>query len=153
MKAPLTDHDLGIAHHFDSMTDKFRAVRKRAKLDEEDRHRKARRDKKEKEKVPKFKIGQEIVLTGGYRSRHYHLAEVIDFEEHRWHDFSYYGILKKTTEPEKFERIGRLIKFDGSRSWSLDYCPANVEDKKIKWLITPAIRLNGNDQGYVEPVK
>lgn len=130
MRTPLTDKALGIPH----TGDRFRDIRKKAKLDEEDRHKKFKRDKKIK--VPKYRIGQEVVLTGGFRSRHYHLAEIVDFEE-TVGSFSYYGILKKTTEPEKFERIGRLIRFEEKDWWSSSYQPANVENKGIKWLLTP----------------
>ena len=132
MKAPLTDAGLSIPHTGQHDA-RFRDVRKKAKLEEEVRHQKFRRDKKKSVKLPKYKIGEEVVLAAGYQSRYYHLAEVIDFDE-RMGSFYYYGILKRTTEPEKFERIGRLVKF-GEKSWFADYCPANVENKGIKWLV------------------
>lgn len=142
MANPLTDKDLGIPHT-GRHDDRFRNVRKRAKLEEEDRHKKFRRDKKSKDKLPKYKVGEEVVLTGGYRSRHYHLAEVIDFEQNHRDAFAYYGILKRTTDPEKFDRIGRLIKFEEHSWWSTTYAPANVENKGIKWLVAPTVRSNG----------
>jgi hypothetical protein len=137
MRTPLTDKDLGIPHT-GRHDDRFRDVRKKAKLDEIDRHKKFKRSKeKERVLIPKYKIGEEVVLAGGgYRSRHYCLAEVIDFEQNFRNDFAYYGLLKRTTDPEQFDRIGRLIKFDEHSWWSTNYAPANVENKGIKWLIT-----------------
>jgi len=133
MKSPLTDKTLSIPHAVYS-DDKFRDVRKKAKLDEIDRHKKFHRDKNKTVKVPKFKIGEEVVAAHGFHKRHYCLVEVIDFEGRR-DDFSYYGILKRTTDPERVERIGRLIKFEEKTWWSSDYSAANVENKGIKWLV------------------
>jgi len=130
MKSPITDKSLSIPHT-GYHADKFRSIRSKAKVDERERKTKAKRDKKVK--LPKYSIGNEVVLTGGYKSRHYHFAEVIDFEE-KWNSFIYYGVLKRTTEPEKFERIGRLINFDENSRWSSDYTPANVKNEKIKWF-------------------
>ena len=155
MENPLTDKDLGIPHT-GRHDDRFRDVRKKARLEEEDRHKKfkrSKRTKEDKEKLPKYKIGEEVVLTGGYSKKHYYLVEVIDFESYRHGDFGYFAILKRTTDPDKFDRIGRLITFEYHSWWSRSYMPANVENKGIKWLITPDIRLNGYDAGYIEPVK
>jgi hypothetical protein len=129
MRNPITDKSLNIPHT--GHADKFRSIRSKAKVDERERKTKAKRDKKVK--VPRYSIGDEVVLTGGYKSRHYHLVEVIDFEE-KWNSFVYYGVLRKTTDPEKFERTGRLIKFDEDNKWSTDLCPANVKNEKIKWF-------------------
>jgi len=127
---PVTDKSLNIPHT-GHHADKFRSIRSKAKIDGRERKNKAKRDKKVR--VPKYSIGDEVVLTGGYKSRHYHLAEVIDFEE-KWNSFVYYGVLRKTTDPEKFERIGRLVEFDEHNKWSTDFCPANVKNEKIRWF-------------------
>lgn len=135
-KAPLTDHDLGIPHGAFSNEAKFRDIRKKAKLDEEDRHKKFKRSKKkDREKIPKYKIGEEVVLTGGgYSKRDYYLVEVLDFEP-QGDDFNYFGILKKTTDSDKMGRIGRLLMFEAFSFWSRHYTPANVENKGIHWLL------------------
>lgn len=127
---PVTDKSLNIPHT-GHHADKFRSVRSKAKVDERERKTKAKRDKKVK--IPKYSIGDEVVLTSGYKSRHYILVEVIDFEE-RWDSFEYYGILRKTTDPKTFERIGRLVKFDEYSKWSSGYRPANVKNEKIRWF-------------------
>ena len=66
MKAPITDKTLGIGKDWGQS--RFRDVRKKAKIDEIDRHKKFKRTKGIKPKLPKFKIGDEIVLTSGWSS-------------------------------------------------------------------------------------
>ncbi len=135
-KAPLTDHDLGIPHGAFSNEAKFRDIRKKAKLDEEDRHKKFKRSKKkDKEKIPKYKIGEEVVLASGFSKRHYCLAEVIDFEP-QGDNFTYFGIMRRTTDPDRMDRIGRLMTFESHSWWSSrHYEAANVENKGIHWLL------------------
>lgn len=133
MKSPITDKTLGINKPYGSDV-KFRDVRKKAKLEEEMRHKKAKRDKKLK--FPKFKMGDEIVLTSGWSKQHFHLVEIIDFEEkYSPGSFGYFAILKKTTDPKLVNRIGRLIWFMEGSWWRTDYCPANVENKNIRWSL------------------
>jgi hypothetical protein len=131
MKAPLTDRTLGIPHHFDSSMDRFKDFRKKAKDEEVALKKKSKRDKKVR--VPKYEIGQDVVLATGSGKRHYHLAEVVDWDEERWGGFTYFGILKKTTDQRKVNRLGRLLIFSERSWWSSGYSPANVEDKGIKW--------------------
>ena len=131
MKAPITDKSLGINKPYGSDA-KFRDVRKKAKMDEVDRHKKFKRTKGIKPKLPKFKIGDEIVLTSGWSSQQFHLAEIIDVDV-KFSGFNYFAILKKTTDPKLMYRIGRLLSFTESNWWRTDYAPANVENKNIRW--------------------
>jgi len=55
-------------------------------------------------------------------------------EESRMTNFSYYGIVLKTTLPTN-DRIGRFVKFSEDQHW-FDWQPANVEDVGIKWTFT-----------------
>jgi hypothetical protein len=132
MKAPVTNKSLGINKPYGSDV-KFRDVRAKAKNEEEMRHKKAKRDRTIK--LPKFKIGDEIVLNSVWSSLHFHLAEVIDIDEgqNRNRGFYYFAILKKTTDPQLVKRIGRLIYFSEGGWWRTDFCPANVENKHIRW--------------------
>ncbi len=129
MKAPVTDKVLGIAKPWGQS--RFRDIRKKAKDEEEMRHKKSKRDKQVK--LPKFKIGDEIVLTSGWSSQQFHLAEIIDFDEKSLGTFCYFALLKKTTDPKLVNRIGRLIYFSEANWWRTDYAPANVENKHIRW--------------------
>jgi hypothetical protein len=131
MKSPITDKTLGLGKPYDQT--RFRDIRKKAKLEEEMRYKKAKRDKAIK--VPKFKIGDEIVLTSGWKSQQFHLVEIIDLDERYSKDFSYFAILKKTTDPKLVNRIGRLLTFMEGGWWRTDYCPANVENKNIRWSL------------------
>ena len=66
--------------------------------------------------------------------KYYHLADIVDFEENHGGDFTYYALLKRTTNPEKVSRLGRLIFFGEHNWWSMDYKPANVKNEKINWM-------------------
>ena len=137
-KGPTTDHSLGIQHV--SQT-KFRDIRAKAKKDEEERHLKAKRKKDKKIPLPKYKIGEEIVLARSHSwrapDRSYYLVDVIDFDQRSpYGSFMYYGILKRTTDPEGMERLGRLVHFQEASWWSSDYSPANVPNEKINWKLT-----------------
>ncbi len=133
MKSPVTDKNFDIPHS-GRHDDKFRSVRSKAKVEERERKTKARRDKKLKTPKPKYSVGDEVVLTSGHSKRYYYLAEVLDFD-YRWVDeFIYFGILKKTTDPEKIDRIGRLLVF-GEHSWFREYNLANVPNEKINWEV------------------
>ena len=129
--APKTDKTLGIKKDWEY--DRFRDVRKKAKLEEEMRYKKARKDKKVK--FPKFKIGDEVVLSSGWDKTHFHLVAIIDCENSRHDSFSYYGIVKRTTDPKLTDRIGRLLKFNEANWWRTDYAPANIDNQSIKWTI------------------
>ena len=131
MQNPVTDKDILIPHT-GRHDDKFRDIRAKAKKDEKERHLKAKRDKSKRALVPKYSIGEEVDLVTGFNKRYYYLAEVIDFEERS--GFKYYGILKRTTDPEKINRIGRLVDFTES-GWFREMYPANVANEKIKWTV------------------
>lgn len=128
-QAPITDRTLNVGHQH---PEKFRDVRKKAHLEEINRHRKVKRNKAVK--VPKYKVGQFVVLrSGGYSSApQYCLVEIIDFRED-WDGFIYYGFIQKTTESKIIDYIGRLTHFS-ERGWQLGYVAGNVEDKCIRWL-------------------
>ena len=129
MQNPVTDKDLLIPHT--GHDDKFRDIRAKAKKEEKERRLKTRRDKSKRALVPKYSVGEEVVLTTGYAKRYYYLVEVIDFEERS--GFKYYGILKRTTDPERMDRIGRLVDFTDA-GWFREIYPANVANEKIKWI-------------------
>jgi len=141
-KSPTKDIDLGIQHHgWGGIDDKFRQVRARAKIEEGERARKARRNKSKTISFPKFKIGEEIILSGtnyrrGRQAIEFYLVEILDIDDTGMTDkrFEYYVLLKKTTNDKYLNRIGRLMHFPG-RHWFDNLAPANVENKGIKWLI------------------
>ena len=126
-KAPLTEKRLGIT--YDSH-EHFSDVRSRAKREWEDRHIKAKRNRKDP--IPEYKIDQEIVIVKGYckNNRDYVLIKIIDFEESN-RSFIYYGIVLKITDKKMEDRIGRLVCTTGT--W-FGYTPANVVPDKIKWI-------------------
>jgi hypothetical protein len=127
-KSPITDKTLAIPHF--SEADRFAEVRSKAKREWEDRHIKAKRNRKDP--VPEYRIDQEIVLAKGYYkgNREYVLIRVLDFEETD-RSFIYYGLVLKVTEKKMLDRVGRLISTSGS--W-FGYYPANVTPDKIKWV-------------------
>jgi hypothetical protein len=129
MKSPTKDQDLGLKVTYEK---KFNDIKQRAKEEE----RNLRRSKKEKkEKEPKFKVEELVVVTKStYRASNilYNLVEVIDiFDDYI--NFNYYGILLKTTNKLLLNRIGRLIEFS-ERDVSYTLHPANVEPESIKWI-------------------
>ena len=125
-QSPVTDKSIGIGHT-SKHRDTFAEVRTKSKRDYEDRHVKSKRNKESP--VPKFAIGEEIVVSQGYQIRDYVLMEIIDFEEHS-RSFYYYGIVKKVTSRNMMDRIGRLIRTEGIFGW----VPANVSPEGIRWI-------------------
>ena len=127
-KSPMTDKTLGIAHFSDA--DRFAEVRSRAKKEWEDRHIKAKRNRRDP--VPQYRIDEEIVIAEGYfkDTREYVLIKIIDFEKSN-KSFVYFGIVLKVTNKKILDRIGRLICTDAS--W-FGHHPANVSPEKIKWV-------------------
>jgi hypothetical protein len=129
-QSPLTDKTFGIAQ-----TERFADVRARSKQEQDKLYQKAKRNKQEK--VPKYKIDDEVVLAvGGYgsKARHYVLVKVIDFVKMSYPDFTYYTIVLKITDKRSENLIGHLIHFDDGNSLFYHYCPANVKDEKIRWI-------------------
>jgi len=130
MKAPNTDKTLGITKDWGD--EKFRAVRHRAKYEEEDRHKKARRNKKEKSSELEFKIDDLVVVSQGYSNRHYFLLQVIDYNPI---EEIFFGVLRNTTDPKYFEKmIGHLIMFYGYRHWS-GFEVQRVPPDSVKWKV------------------
>jgi hypothetical protein len=127
-KSPITDKTLGIAHFSD--VDRFSEVRSKAKKEWEDRHIKAKRNRRLP--VPEYRIDQEIVVAQGFyqSNREYVLIKIVDFEESS-RSFIYYGIVLKVTRKEMLDRVGRLLCTSGR--W-FGWFQANVIPDKIKWL-------------------
>lgn len=134
-KSPTTDKSLGIAHFCD--VNRFSEVRSKAKKEWEDRHIKAKRNRKEP--APEFRIDEEIVIAQGHynQNREYVLMKIVDFEETFRNSFIYYGIVLKVTSKRMLGRVGRLIQTSGH--W-FSWFPANVSPDGIKWL-----EEDGND--------
>lgn len=126
MQNPITDTHLGI----DSNADKFSQVRQRAKDDYI--FRKAKRNKQEK--LPRYKVGERVVLShytkGG--NKKYILVDIVDFNSGRF-VYDYYGIILKSSVKD-FDRIGRLIFFNGGTSWNFNWSPANIPEDAVKWI-------------------
>ena len=131
MKSPITDTTLGIKP---DTSGKFRNVRQKARDEYVER---AKRRKKDPEvTLPKYIVGDKMVVVDGYKTKHYHLVEVVDFnQDHGGKDFSYFGIILKTTDKTMLSRIGRLIK---TSDWGYFMMPRieNIPADSIKWLDT-----------------
>ena len=124
MKSPITDTTLGIVPIHSA---KFRDVRIKAQDEYTNRH------KSKKDKItplPKYKLGDKIVLLAEHKGRDYLLIEVVDFEEKWKGEFAYYGIILKSSKP--CNRIGRLIKTNDFGYYSYPTI-LNVVEDSIKW--------------------
>jgi hypothetical protein len=128
-KSPLTDKHLGVTTRgYDIKS--FSEIRAKAKEELEERYRKTRRDKSIQ--LPKFQIDDEIVVVNGYSNPVYTLVKILDWEDERWNNFSYYGIILKTTSKDLKNRIGRLLKVHESTNfWGHHY--ANIKPEDVKW--------------------
>lgn len=126
MKNPLTDTHLGI----DSNADRFSEVRQRAT--DEYIWRKTKRDRQEK--IPKYKVGDRVVLRYYSKSGNvkYILVEIVDFDIRKQWTSDYYGIILKSTIKD-YERMGRLTAFKADSHWNFNWYPANVPEESIKW--------------------
>lgn len=114
MKSPVTDRTLGIPPRSYGPEEKFREVRHRAKDDEVERHKKAKRNRREKQK-PEHKIDDMLVLVTGYSHRDYFLVQVLDYD---CINDCYYGVLRNSTDPRYLEQmIGHIVKFEGYGPW------------------------------------
>jgi len=124
MKSPNTDTTLSVIPIHSA---KFRDVRTKAQDEYVNRH------KSKKDKIvplPKHKPGDNVVLLVEYKGRDYLLIEIVDFEE-RWKgNFSYYGIILKSSKPS--DRIGRLIKTEDYGYYSYPKI-IDVPADSIKW--------------------
>jgi hypothetical protein len=134
-QSPLKDKDLGVQISGSHDEVKFADVRQRAK--EEYIQRKAKHKKDKTIPVPEAYPGKQVVVTyERYKSnKQYHLFEVIDFKK-LWSDqFTYFGVLLKTTDKESLDKIGRLDTFCGlEQHWSFDKKLSKLTEDKIKWL-------------------
>jgi hypothetical protein len=131
MKAPITDTTLGIRPDH---SDKFRNVRQKAQDEYIERHK--RRKKDSTVIVPKYKVGDVVVLQEGFKCKHYHLAEIVDIRLKHQKDYSYFGIVLKTTDKDMICRIGRLIETGGNGGYWFSPCIENIPADSIKWLDT-----------------
>ncbi|MFA5340253.1 MAG: hypothetical protein WC332_00605 [Clostridia bacterium] len=123
MKSPVTDQSLGINlyHH-----ERFSDLRKKAKDEYIER---AKRSKKDKSiKIPRYKIGDFIVVNHSYTNKKYSLLEIID-TEFNGYDYNYYGIIIKTTSPDLTTRVGRLFKTGYGFHGNIE----NIPPDSIKW--------------------
>lgn len=126
-KSQNTDRSIGVVHDYNE--DKFREIRGKAKIEEEERYRKAKKDPKIL--LPKHKIDELVVTAWNYNNPKYMLVEVLDMHEDRFDRFTYYGIVRKVSTSKLSNFIGRLIHFAnegyGKRS-------ANVDPSSVRWL-------------------
>jgi hypothetical protein len=129
MKAPTTDTTLGITPDHT----KFRDVRQKAQ--DEYTERAKGRKKDPAAVVPKYTVGDRVVLVDGYSHKHYHLIEIVDFFQARKNskDFSYFGIMLKTTDKDMLHRAGRLIKTSEMGYYRMPRIE-NVPADSVKWL-------------------
>lgn len=122
MKAPTTDRTLGIALNSNT---KFADVRKKATDEYIERCKKRKKDKKVC--VPRYKIGDLVVIGQRYaRMGSYLLIEIVDFEPMSG-GFDYFGIVCKATSKSGTERIGRLVR----TGWFDDILPIPIDS--VKW--------------------
>ena len=129
MKAPITDTTLGIRpDHFD----KFRNVRQKAQDEYIERHK--RRKKDPTVIVPKYKVGDVVVLQEGFKRKFYHLIEIVDIRLRHNKDYSYFGIVLETTDKDMVSRIGRLIETGSNGGYWFSPCIENLPPDSIKWL-------------------
>lgn len=126
-KSQNTDRSIGIVNDYNE--DKFREIRGKAKIEEEERYRKAKKDSKIL--LPKHKIDELVVTAWSYNNPKYMLVEILDMHEDRYDRFTYYGIVRKVSVDKLSHFIGRLIHFAdegyGRRS-------ANVDPNSVRWL-------------------
>jgi len=97
---------------------------------EEEKIKKTKRNKLEK--IPKYKIDDEIILSEGYGKRHYFKVQIIDVDS-VCSDFIYYAIILKTTDKRYLDRINHLVHFsEDGHFWgkTIEY----IIDKNIQWV-------------------
>lgn len=141
-KSPTTDKSLGLSINRESS---FAEVRQKAT---EDYQQRIRNKKSSKNKLtddinnlPEFKPGDFVVLsTQERKNKQYLLVEIFDFEQENINnylkrfDFSYFGVIKKTTSEKLNERIGRFISFEEQTGYFSKYKIEKFDGSEIKWL-------------------
>ena len=130
-QSPITDRTLGVM----TKETKFAEVRARSYEDERVRNTSRKKRKHVPEALPKYSIGDEVVVARGYKNKEYCLVEVIDIEPKR-DAFMYYAIVKETTNKKMVDRIGRLCRFEEYQSWSWDWdwLEARCRNENFKWI-------------------
>lgn len=100
-----------------------------------ERERKQSGKKSKKEKLPHYRIGDEVVVCmEGRSSNIYGLIQIVDWRSCDFGDFVFYGKLLKITGRKYLRDIGHLFHFV-DKEWSfINMIPANVENKGIKWV-------------------
>jgi hypothetical protein len=138
MKKPLTEKDIGVVHNWEHH--KFREVRAKANEEEKERYHSDKRYKERKEPLfTLFEIGKDIVYVLSNNPRSYALIEIVDLNASEWPlkrytTVTYYGLVKKVSSEEFFDRVGHLRYF---HEWPGGNASSNVVDidpSSIKWL-------------------
>jgi len=130
MKSPITDTTLGIRPDF---SDKFRNVRQKAQDEYIERHK--RRKKDPTIVAPKYKVGDVVVLQEGFKCKFYHLIEIVDIRLRHLTDYSYFGIVLKTTNKDMLCRIGRLIETGCNNGYYFSPQIENIPADSINWNV------------------
>jgi len=128
MKSPITDTTLGIKLGND---DKFRDVRKKAHDEYIERHKKRKKDPVII--APAYKEGDVVVMVDGYCDKKYFMIEIVDMFS-RDKEYSYFGIILKTTDKNAISRIGRIIMTGGNGGYYMFPRIENIPPDSIKWL-------------------
>jgi hypothetical protein len=138
-RSSLTDKSLQLKPSWNN--EKFRDVRKRAKLVEEERVHKAKKYKHEITPTPEFKIDDVVVVSQSYRSnKEYMGIKIIDVCEigdslfTRNKKFDYFGIIVGVTNEKSIENIGHLFKVSSS-GWRWNWVIENVPFSSIHWYM------------------
>jgi hypothetical protein len=62
----------------------------------------------------------------------YNLVEIVDFDMRKQWSTNYFGVVLKSTIKD-YDRMGRLLSFEGGSAWNFYWYPANVTEESIKW--------------------
>ncbi len=100
--------------------------------DDERRIRKTAR--KKRLGVPRFKVGDRVVVKPDFATSKFLLVEVKDVvPENYMNHFTYYGVAIKVNHLKLEYRIGHFVDFvDTNTYWS--YLSANIPEDSVKWL-------------------
>jgi len=100
-----------------------------------EKERKQSGKKSKKEKLPRYRINDEVVVCiGGRSSNIYGLVKIMDYRNCAFEDFVYYGKLVGTTSRKYLKDIGHLFHFIDKEWGFTTMIPANVENKNMKWI-------------------
>ena len=102
--------------------------------DDEQRIRKTRKDKRPDD-IPKFKVGERVVLKKSYNSNSkYILVKVVDIVHDRRRNFKYYGKVIKVSHYKLTYMVDHLADFSESCLWGSHMC-AKVPEDSIRWVV------------------